>query len=648
VRYRSDIDGLRGVAVLFVIAYHAHFRILPGGYIGVDVFFVISGFLITSLLVHGAPPGTSGFYARRMRRILPALVLVLGASMAAGFFILGPHDLMQLAKSAVAVLVMGGNIFFWRQRDYFADQAPPHALLHMWSIGVEEQFYLVFPLVVSMMRNDVQRLRRWLWLGIAVSLALSVWLTSGHPAASFYLLPTRAWEFLLGGIATLSSGKAPRGWLAEIMAFAAAAVVLVSALSFSGTTPYPGIAATVPVLGTVILLWSGGDRATTIAKSLSWKGITIVGRRSYSAYLWHWPVFTFARHVLGPDLTVVEITIALVAVAVLSQLSWQFVEQPFRCISAGASKAIPMRWIIVPGIGLVILTFMTLLAHGFPERLRAQIYAFERVGASEHQPRNMCHWGVEDFTDQRQFCELAAYDGTRVLLWGDSHANAIASAVRKLAFAGRFRLWQATMSSCPPLLGVGVAHVPLNHRCREFNVRVLEAIRRWHVQRVILAAYWTNYVPSVADTAVARWFDPYSLRGSLGSGTDADNKRIFYTALEQTVRSLQDLGVEIWIVGQVPVQREFVPDLLARTVLRGGDPAMAGVPLTAHREQSAFVEASIAELGSRIRQIDPALTLCATGNCLCYSNERILYADSNHLSADGANFLIGSLQPVFH
>lgn len=649
MQHRNDIEGLRGVAVLSVIAYHASSRILPGGYAGVDVFFVISGYLITGLLVHQYAAGKGGigaFYERRIRRIVPALLLVLGSSMAAGFFILGPDDFVQLARTAAAVMFMSGNFLFWRERSYFADQAPPDALLHTWSIGVEEQFYLAFPLFVREMRHDPDRLRRWLWIGFTASLAFSVWLTQSHPAASFYLLPTRAWEFLLGGIATMSGMKAPRGWVAEFTAAAAAAALLISPLSFSGTTPYPGVAALLPALGTALLLWSGGAGATVIASLLSWKGFTLIGRVSYSAYLWHWPIFTFARHVLGHDLRAIEIMVALGVIALLSQLSWRYVEQPFRRRAGG--EPIRMRWILLPGVGLLTLAATTLLARGFPARIPPQIYALERAGRLENQPRNVCHWGTDEFTDGREFCELAKYDGDRIMLWGDSHANAIAPAVQTLANDGRFHLWQASLSSCPPLLGVDVAHVPRNHRCRQFNAQVLDAIRRLHVQRVILAAYWSYYVPLVVDTAVARWFDPYSPRGSLGSGTDADNRRIFDDALNRTARSLQDLGVETWIVDQVPVQSEFVPELIARTALRGGNPAMVGVPLTVHREQSAFIEASIVQLGSRVRRIDPASRLCASGTCLCYANGRLLYTDSNHLSADGAYFLTGSLQPAFH
>jgi peptidoglycan/LPS O-acetylase OafA/YrhL len=649
MHHRNDIEGLRGVAVLMVIAYHASSRILPGGYVGVDVFFVISGYLITQLLVHeygASGDGISVFYERRIRRILPALVLVLGSSLAAGFFILGPDDLMQLARAAAAVMFMSGNFFFWRERNYFADQAPPHALLHTWSIGVEEQFYLAFPLFVRAMRHDPDGLRRWLWMGFAASLALSVWLTQSHPVASFYLLPTRAWEFLLGGITAISARKAPRGWLAEFTAAAAAAALLISALAFSGTTPYPGIAAMLPVLGTALLLWSGSTRATVVSRSLSLKGFTVIGRVSYSAYLWHWPIFTFARHVLGQDLTAAEIGAALGVTALLSQLSWRYVEQPFR--RRVGSAPIRMHWVLFSGVGLLTLAGTTLLARGFPARIAPQIYAFEHGGQPEAQPRNACHWGVGDFTDQREFCELAKYDGARIMLWGDSHANAIAPAARRLANDGHFHLWQASLSSCPPLLGVDVAHVPRNHRCREFNAQVLDAIRRLHVQRVILAAYWSNYVPPLADTAVARWFDLYSPPGSLGSGADADNQRIFDAALNQTVRSLQALGVETWVVGQVPVQSEFVPELIARTALRGDNPSMVGIPLTVHRERSAFIEASVMRLGNLIHRIDPASTLCASGTCICYANGRILYSDSNHLSADGAYFLSASLQPAFH
>jgi hypothetical protein len=273
---------------------------------------------------------------------------------------------------------------------------------------------------------------------------------------------------------------------------------------------------------------------------LSWRGFTGIGRVSYSAYLWHWPIFTFARHALGRELAPIETSVALALIAALSFLSWKYVEQPFR----RRANAVPARMRLIggPAIGTLAVACVAIAGHGFPARIPSQAFAFERVGYVDENPNDACHWGVDDYSDNKGFCELTKSDGVRALLWGDSHANAIAPAIKALGTAHDFHLWQATYSSCPPLMGVDIAHIPKNHRCREFNARVLDAIRQLQVKRVILSAYWSAYVPPVPDTLVARLFDPYSPRGSLGAGDDVGNKRAFDDAFNETIRSLQNLG----------------------------------------------------------------------------------------------------------
>lgn len=650
--YRRDITGLRGLAVLLVIAYHANASLLSGGYVGVDIFFVISGFVITQLLTQqvGPPrPQLADFFLRRLRRILPALVVVLGATLAAGFFILGPYDLQQLAKSVVAVSLFVGNFFFWRKRNYFADQAPPNALLHTWSIGVEEQFYLLFPLFILLTRQSPRLQRRWMLIGGAVSLLLCVWLTADHPAPAFYLLPTRSWEFLLGGVVAVSRTRGSlSATAAECAAGAGLVAILVSAGLFTGLTPYPGIAAILPCGGAALIIRSNITRTTFVSRILAWRGLVGIGLVSYSAYLWHWPMLTLYRNYVGRQLTSGETCAAISAVAVLSFLSWKFVEQPFRKRSNLTPLGLRTSTILMSFVCLMAFALVTLGARGFPKRISAQALAYEGEGYASNDDNSSCLWGVSEFVAGRQFCTLAKSDGPRLLLWGDSHAHAISPAVAALGRASGATVWEAAYTSCPPLLGVDIAHVPWGHRCREFNAMVLDVVSRLGIQRVILAAKWTYYVPRRPDSAFARLFDIYSAHGSLGSGDAVENQRVFDAALARTVTTLVNHGVEVWIVQQAPVEREYVPVLIARTAMRGGNPETVGVPVSEYLQARSFVNSRFVAVVDRAHLLDPSIPLCASGICICFADGHVLYTDANHLSWDGAMYIKSALMPVFH
>ena len=652
--YRSDIDGLRGVAVLLVIAYHAHFRVFEGGYVGVDIFFVISGFVITQMLVSQAEPAQlslSEFFERRARRILPALATVLAACLVAGFFILGPHDLQELCKSIVAVTLLIGNLFFWRQRDYFADQAPPHPLLHTWSLGVEEQFYLLFPLLILWTKKPRQSRLHWMIAIGIVSLLACIVSTPEHPAAAFYLLPTRGWEFVLGGLVAISSVPARLGRFgAETMAAAGLLGILIAAVFFTGLTPFPGVAAILPCGGAALIIGANSRRVTFVSQILSWRGLAGIGLVSYSAYLWHWPIFTLSRSFLGRELTSAETIVVVAVVAILSFLSWKFIEKPFRAARAGTSGRGYGTAAILIGLGCIAAVAAgTLAGHGFPSRMSAQALVYEHAGYRTNDSSTGCHRGINDALPGKELCAITkGTTGPGVLLWGDSHANVIAPAIAAIGTAAGVTVWQASYSGCPPLMDTSVARTPGGDRCRDFNNEVFAAIQRLGIRRVILAAYWVYYASQKPDTALARLFDPYSPKGSLGSGDADENETLFDMALRKTVTSLQKRGLEVWIVDQVPVQREYVPNLITRTAVHGGNPELAGVKFAEHSHDRSFVHSRFLALVDRAHLLDPAVFLCGTGTCVCFADERVLYMDSNHLSFDGAMYIRQLFAPAFH
>ncbi|NOT40687.1 MAG: acyltransferase, partial [Alphaproteobacteria bacterium] len=301
IAYRPDVDGLRTIAVGTVILFHGKLGIFPGGFVGVDVFFVISGFLISSILLGEIAHGRfslAGFYERRIRRILPALITVLAAVMVAGALFFSPQDYVTLAKSAKAAALFYANFHFERQAGYFMPEAETQPLLHTWSLAVEEQFYLIAPLFLW----AIARLqRRWQIAAVVAafvaSLAFSVWGTAQGDSSAFYLPYSRAFELLLGTMLAMGLFPAFRSSVvAEAVGAAGLAMIAVAVLFFSASTPFPGYAALLPCVGAAFIIASGARHSTVVARLLSTPAMVFTGKISYSLYLWHWPIFVFAAY----------------------------------------------------------------------------------------------------------------------------------------------------------------------------------------------------------------------------------------------------------------------------------------------------------------------------------------------------------------
>lgn len=335
MHYRTEIDGLRALAVLPVIAYHAGFAGFSGGFVGVDIFFVISGYLISSILLDELQKqqfSLLGFYERRIRRILPALFLVLGFTAALAWWLLLPHEMAAFGRSLMAVVVFASNILFWKESDYFATEAEYIPLLHTWSLAVEEQYYVIFPLLLALLWK-FGRKAIYLSLGLlaVIGLATAEYLWRVDAGANFYLLPSRFWELLIGALAAvyLKNHQPTTSWLTQLLSLTGIALVLGSIFLLDNSLPFPSRYALLPTIGAalIILFATPNNLAGQI---LSLKPLVFVGLISYSAYLWHQPLLVFAR--MQPYL---EPSLELMAAMAFSSLllawfSWRFVERPFR------------------------------------------------------------------------------------------------------------------------------------------------------------------------------------------------------------------------------------------------------------------------------------------------------------------------------
>ncbi len=632
MRYRADIDGLRAIAVGSVVLYHADSHWLPGGFTGVDVFFVISGYLITRLIVEDVAQGRFSlcrFYERRARRILPALVVVLLAATLAAIAWLPPADLQQFGRSLAATAVFGSNLFFWKNTGYFDAPAEAAPLLHTWSLAVEEQYYLLFPpLLVLLLTRD----RRWLapvMLGaMGASLAVAEWGALHHPWAAFFLGPTRAWELLCGAV--LALGLVPRiagRAVGEVLGWTGLASMLAGFILVSGDSRFPGLLALLPCLGAALVIHSAESQATWLSRLLSLRVLVFVGLISYSLYLWHWVLFVYARHLAFRELVLGE-KLGLIGLSVVvAVVSWRFVEQPLRRISRGAASTTYPRPVLAAAAAASIAVVGAGIAlhalDGLPGRFSPAALAY---ADGEHS-----YWPRRDECDGRM-CDLAANTAGRpaVLVWGDSHAAAIAPALQELADATGKRALLAYKKVCAPL--VGFRDYAADPYCDDFIAEVLEFVEREGVERVILHARWAWYVEgSRNEEERARHLQ----LAPDAAGPEA-NGRAFARMLTETVDRLNAMGATVEILTSVPEVGVSAPRLLARHVQRGDRlPTIARETFERRQARAhALIEGAATSTAARVVHLHPFL--CDDRGCSIARNGRVLYHDDDHLSLEGA------------
>jgi peptidoglycan/LPS O-acetylase OafA/YrhL len=437
---RSDIDGLRAIAVLPIVLFHAGLPGVSGGFVGVDIFFVISGYLITAIVLREIEEDRftlAGFYKRRILRIFPALSVLLIVALALGATVLLPFELKELGKSAIAATMFVANLFFWRDASYFSGAAETRPLLHTWSLGVEEQFYIFYPIGLLL-------LFRWhrqaIIVGLASSLAAGVYLTFSLPSAAFYLLPSRAWELGVGAAAAV--GFFPESGRRTALAMIGLVLIAAGIFFIRPNLGFPVPAALAPAMGAALVIAYGQDTPVHRALGkLRWFGLI-----SYSLYLWHWPIITFYRLTTGTHLGVGETVALLAASLVAASLSYYFVEQPFlRSARAGmAGLALAATGIFA----IVIMANSPRLVHLPPDVARVAAYDdYTNTAAYRYQFRPGPCFRTSQTPGPFRPDECLSHDGRRtILVTGDSHAAMLWRAI-SLRYPN-FNVLQATTSGC--------------------------------------------------------------------------------------------------------------------------------------------------------------------------------------------------------
>lgn len=605
--YRTEIDGLRAIAVISVILFHLGFPHITGGFVGVDVFFVISGFLITSIIQREIGAGKfsiAEFYEKRANRILPVLFAVIAVVLLCGTAFLAPHNLMDLGGSSTAATLFVSNIFFWRTVGYFEVAAEVRPLLHTWSLAVEEQFYLFFPLLLVAIEKTGRLKLAITSLIILSSLALAIIL--GTSPASFYLLPCRVFELGAGSILAMKSyPQADNQRASEIFGIAGLICILVSLFALDPSFAFPGPWALAPAIGTAFALHGGANSKTMTHRLLSLPVLRIVGQISFSAYMWHWPAIVAARIYFAapPPLPIRALLFA--AIMVMAAVSWKYIEQPFRKQTILGRAKTFARYSFIGSI-LIAAGSSIVMFHGLPGRFP---YGPTPIGAESVR----AHECFLDFTDSvaiwsTEKCSAGSQseDAPTAFVWGDSFAAHYVAGLNQLNGKQlEFRTIQASFAACPPFLD---SRAHLDQRCSEFNKQVATSLAKIKPRLLIVAASWSHQ-ESVF------YSDPDKLRD----------------LLQDMIDKVRDAGVQkIIVIGDSP---RYYIDVEQINLTEASD--------FAKPRNDNSLDATLSKLASPdVQFLSPMRTLCRDEKCRFRdAQKKILQWDDGHFTLTGSEFM---------
>lgn len=623
--YRPDIDGLRAIAVLAVIAFHANSALLPGGFVGVDIFFVISGYLITGLIANAIDAGRfsfTEFYARRIKRIFPAYILVATATLVVSSYLLIPNDYIFFTTSLAASWAFASNIFFsmlsW---GYFGERTEEFPLLHTWSLSVEEQFYFVFPILLIVLHRYCRRHLVTVLVVLAAALTVLSQLKTGE-VKSYFLLTSRAHELLIGALAFFAVRRFPlaASGVSSLLAMAGMALMLGSLVLIDRGTVFPGFNSLYPCLGAALVIYAG-QRDNVLSPLLKHRAMIGIGLLSYSLYLWHWPIFTFLRYRQIP------LTLAVGAAAValsfaLAYLTWKYVENPVRSNKKLSFKPAFIRIYAMPAAAFLAVGLYSYVTEGAPIRFSGEMRELISSYSYERDLTRSCSIRAEDYrkVSSDYLAEHCTFGDTaqrqpQVLLMGDSHADHFKPFVGELARQAKLKAVFHVQGGCRPTELHGVGNSPNDDdpsTCQKRNADLLGLAGSYRY--VVLAGFWADY-----------------------QGSDLEAELDFVLA-------------RISAAGATPVifkdNAYHVPDL-SKCILykrRGwlGDDANCHIPAAVTEKAQGPVDAAIDRMKAKYRNalvVDPKSIMCNKTECLTYIGNVALYKDSNHINSKASALL---------
>lgn len=638
MKYRPEIDGLRTVAVVPVVLFHAGIAPFTGGFVGVDVFFVISGYLISRIILDEASAGRFSilrFYERRARRILPALFLVMLCCLPLAWRLMNGPQIRDFGQSLVATALFASNVLFWKESGYFEQAAELKPLLHTWSLAVEEQFYLIYPLAaVLLVRCRVGIMRGLLGLAIVASLVLAQVGTSAFPAANFYLLPSRIWELLAGALCSALPAPAP-GRRNDLLGGLGLVLIAVPVFAYGRFTPFPGLSAVPPVLGTALVL-RHAVRGTLAARLLSWRVFVGIGLVSYSFYLWHQPVFAFARLAARGHPPAWQMLLLSALSLGLAWGTWRFVETPFRqgrvavfARRRGVFATSLVGLVIAAGAGAVLAkTDLPKLRHdrALVGALADVTNVYQTFDYNAVVRNGTCH-SVDEAALRGNGClDLRAHN---LILWGDSYAAALYSglAARRDADHPDWGVTQLTDGNGPPFwrddrrIDGGARTLT---EANDLRLRIAQEIR--------------------PEVIVLGWF-------TIGPGAYATPEDTA-TALAATIARIRAAlpQTRIAVVGPVPFWQGTLLDRVMDYAYLRREPAPNYIDTGLSAVEFRWdAELQARDWGPGVTYLSAMAELCRPdGACLAHASDDpadLSTIDWGHLTRSGSTFLIGRLEP---
>ncbi|PLW70612.1 acyltransferase family protein [Pseudohalioglobus lutimaris] len=636
MKYRREIDGLRSIAVLPVIFFHAGVSVFSGGYVGVDIFFVISGYLITTIIIAEKGAGTftiANFYERRARRILPALFFVILACLPFAWQWMTPIQLKEFSNSVVAVSLFSSNILFWRESGYFAPAAELKPLLHTWSLAVEEQYYLFFPLyILATWRFGKNFVFISLLIVGGASLLLSQYGAENAPSANFYLLPTRLWELLVGSlIAIYLLGKNSEGsemslkanLSGQLLSALGLVLILYSVFAFDSETPFPSFYALIPIVGTgLIILYASGS--TLVGKLLSNRVPVGIGLISYSAYLWHQPLFAFARlrslHEPGHWLMASLGFLSLI----LAYLSWKYVEKPYRDKRRYNRKQI-FRLAAFASLASICIGLAGYMSKGFPSRAFANGSTY---ADAEFDYRIRVNRGLSEACDGDSLlpADCRTSDEPEILVWGDSYAMHLVDGI--LASNSAAKIIQMTKPVCGPMLGLAPVSKEYPESwaegCISFNKSVADWISENSSLRfAVLSSPFEHYL-----------MDSWRIRDA--DGVKPPDASIVYQHLTATLDFLISQGIEPVVFAPPPTNGEDIGTCLVKASVLGYDLNNCKIRVSDYPEEYKLALRFLEQIDQKYHVIWFDEFSCEEGACLASLDDAFLYRDKGHFSYEGS------------
>jgi peptidoglycan/LPS O-acetylase OafA/YrhL len=656
-QHRRDIDGLRSVAVLAVLGYHCKVQGLSGGFVGVDIFFVISGYLICALIVRDLDRGTfsiARFYERRCKRILPALFAVLLFCLIAAILICSPYEARGIGQSVMAAALSVSNVLFYRQGNYFNGGGKLNPLLMTWSLAVEEQFYVAFPLLMLLLcKQNKKRLLTILAGLCALSLFVSIYMEFRHPEFNFYLPFTRAWEIGAGTLLALYEArraiKMRSPWQENIVSWLGLALILSCIVFYSPSVRFPGLEATPPVLGAVLVLAARRGGAN---KLLALPPFVAIGLISYSLYLWHWPLLSFTAMISPGPTSPRNRAILMVMAFVAAILSYLFIEQPFRTRASPRVSRLLLTYMFCTSCVLLFgaILFFT---GGIPQR-SPELAATERSLSVDRPHTCITMHASSPNLDPR--CVPPASSIPAIALLGDSHAEALQPAIEEYAKSKGFHLLVLTMPACPPLRGVtrySADSPQFPSECARFNEEALKiVVSRPDVKLVLLTGSW----PIVAEDL----FLPIDYSGDPLATSADQHVKYLVQGIRAEIDALELAGKKVVVVEDNPSltfnplvrYRDAKLPIRHRIIGLLGYPVTNASATTVSRSQTITpgAEKARTEMLSLVKS-DPNLTVIDTKSLFCSSKEcavsdgkNLYYTDNNHISSVGEEKIVSSIK----